>query len=84
MKDFREERKSALPSKAVILSQMDKNQHHFYFLLQLMFKREYLQASNNPGLPCWLLHHLKKSSELITTSSPSTSYTTPWVCTQTT
>lgn len=61
-----------------------KKWHCFYFLLQLKFKKEYLQAGNQAGLPCWLLDLLNKSSELITTSSPSTSHTTPWVCTQTT
>lgn len=46
-------------------------------------KRSYLQVGNHAGLPCQLLEILNRSFELISTSPPSTSHTTPWVCTQT-
>lgn len=39
-------------------------------------ERSYLQVNNHTGLPCYLLHLLNKSYQLITTSSPSTSHTT--------
>lgn len=45
-------------------------------------ERSYLQAENHTGFPYQLLDLLNKSSQTITTSSPSTSYTTSWVCVQ--
>lgn len=52
----------------------------FYCCYQL--KRSYLQVDNHTGLPCQLLGVLNKSSQPITTSSPSTSHITSWVCIQ--